>query len=230
MNMKHIQIAIDGPSGAGKSTVAKALAARLGIVYVDTGALYRTVGYDVRTQETDPKNAEAVEALRPHISLQIRYENGSQEVYLNGEAMGDKIRTPEMSMYASAVSAIPAVRAFLLETQRSIARENSVVMDGRDIGTVILPNANVKIFLTASDECRAERRYKELKEKGIETTLEEVLADMQMRDHNDRSRAVAPAVAAPDAVLFDNSGMTPSECVEGIVRLIEEKTGAMASI
>ena len=219
------QIAIDGPSGAGKSTVAKALAAKMGIVYVDTGALYRTIGYYVRSKDTDPKNAEAVEALLPQIELKLGYENGTQQVYLNGEAMGDRIRTPEMSMYASAVSAIPAVRAFLLETQRSIARENSVVMDGRDIGTVILPNANVKIFLTASDECRAMRRYEELKAKGIETDYESVLSDMIQRDQNDRNRTVAPAVAAPDAITFDNSGMSPDECSDAILKLVREKIG-----
>ncbi len=220
-----IQIAIDGPSGAGKSTVAKALAAKMGIVYVDTGALYRTIGYYVRSKDTDPKNAEAVEALLPQIELKLGYENGTQQVYLNGEAMGDRIRTPEMSMYASAVSAIPAVRAFLLDTQRSIAQENSVVMDGRDIGTVILPNANVKIFLTASDECRAMRRYEELKAKGIETDYESVLSDMIQRDRNDRNRAVAPAVAAADAIPFDNSGMSPDACTEAILALVREKIG-----
>ena len=223
-----IQIAIDGPSGAGKSTVAKALAKKMGIVYVDTGALYRTVGYYVRSKNVDPKDAEAVAALLPNIKVDLRYVDGAQHVYLNGEDLGDRIRTPEMSMYASAVSAIPAVRAFLLDTQRSIAEKNSVIMDGRDIGTVILPNADVKIFLNASDECRAERRCKELREKGIETTFEEVLADMRERDHNDSSRAVAPAVAAPDAVLFDNSGMTPDECTEALYALVCERTGARA--
>ncbi len=216
------QIAIDGPSGAGKSTVAKALAARLGIVYVDTGALYRTVGYYVRSRGVDPHNAQEVEALLPQIRLELRYENGVQQVYLNGEAMGDRIRTPEMSMYASAVSAIPAVRNFLLDTQRSIAKANSVVMDGRDIGTVILPNADVKIYLTASDECRAMRRYEELKAKGIDTDYESVLADMLERDRNDSNRAVAPAVAAPDAIVFDNSGMQPDECIAGLMTVISK--------
>ena len=220
-----IQIAIDGPGGAGKSTVAKALAAKLGIVYVDTGALYRTIGYYVRSQNVDPKNAEAVEKLLPSIDIELKYENGTQIVSLNGENLGDRIRTPEMSMYASAVSAIPAVRSFLLETQRSIARKNSVIMDGRDIGTVILPDADVKIFLTASNECRAKRRYDELAAKGIQTTYEEVLADMNARDEADSTRDVAPCVPAPDAVTFDNSWMTPEECTEGLVRLIEEKTG-----
>ena len=153
-----IRIAIDGPSGAGKSTVAKALAARLGIIYVDTGALYRTIGYYVRSQNVDPKDAAAVEQLLPKIRVELKYENGAQKVFLNGEDLGDRIRTPEMSMYASAVSALPAVRTFLLETQRDMARRHSVIMDGRDIGTVILPDADVKIFLTASNECRAKRR------------------------------------------------------------------------
>lgn len=223
--MKQYQIAIDGPSGAGKSTVAKALAARLGIIYVDTGALYRTVGYAVRSQNIDPHDAEQVARLLPEIRLELRYENGAQQVYLNGEAMGDRIRTPEMSMYASAVSAIPAVRAFLLDTQRALAEEHSVVMDGRDIGTVILPHAEVKIYLTASDECRAMRRYEELKAKGIETDYESVLADMLRRDSNDRNREVAPAVAAEDAVVFDNSGMTPDECVAGLMKIIAQKVG-----
>lgn len=220
-----IRIAIDGPSGAGKSTVAKALAARLGIVYVDTGALYRTIGYYVRKKETDPKDALAVEALLPEIEIELKYENGTQVVYLNGENLGDRIRTPEMSMYASAVSAIPAVRAFLLDTQRSIAKTNSVIMDGRDIGTVILPDADVKIFLTASNECRARRRTDELNAKGMPASYEDVLADMIERDRADSTRDVAPCVAAPDATTFDNSWMTPDECTEGLVRLIEEKTG-----
>ena len=219
-----IQIAIDGPSGAGKSTVAKAVARELGIIYVDTGALYRTIGYFVRSRDVDPKDPVGVAALLPEISVELKYENGRQIVCLNGEDLGDRIRTPEMSMYASAVSAIPAVRAFLLETQRKIARENSVIMDGRDIGTVILPNANVKIFLTASDECRATRRRDELVAKGIEVTYEEVLADMIERDRNDSTRSVAPAVAAEDAILFDNSWMNPEECTAAIIKLIQEKT------
>lgn len=224
-----IQIAIDGPSGAGKSTVAKALAAKLGIVYVDTGALYRTIGYYVREQDTDPKDPDAVAALLPEIKIELAYENGTQIVRLNGEDLGDRIRTPEMSMYASAVSAIPAVRAFLLETQRQIARTNSVIMDGRDIGTVILPDADVKVFLTASNECRAKRRCDELNAKGIEASYEDVLADMIERDRADSTRSVAPAVAAPDAVVFDNSWMTPDECVKGLLELVEAKTGFVAS-
>lgn len=221
-----IRIAIDGPGGAGKSTVAKALAAKLGIIYVDTGALYRTVGYYVRSKNVDPKDADAVTRLLPEISVELDYVDGAQVVFLNGENLGDRIRTPEMSMYASAVSAIPAVRAFLLETQRSLARKHSVIMDGRDIGTVILPDADVKIFLTASNECRAKRRYDELCAKGIKTTYDEVLADMNARDLADSTRDVAPAVAAPDAVTFDNSWMTPDECTDALLALIREKTGA----
>lgn len=220
----HIQIALDGPSGAGKSTVAKALAAKLGLIYVDTGALYRAVGLYTRRCEVDPHDANAVAALLPQIHLELRYDaDGTQQVYLNGEATGNKIRTPEMSMYASAVSAIPAVRAFLLDTQRDIAAKNSVVMDGRDIGTVILPNANVKIFLTASDECRAKRRWLELKEKGMETSFESVLDDMRRRDHNDSTRAIAPAVAAPDAVLLDSSDLSVAECVAKIEEIVASK-------
>ena len=222
----HYQIAIDGPSGAGKSTLAKAVAARLGIVYVDTGALYRTVGYFVRSRDVEPKDAEAVSALLPEIEIRVRYENGVQRVYLNGEDLGDRIRTPEISLYASAVSAIPEVRTFLLETQKSIARENSVIMDGRDIGTVILPNADVKIFLTASIEARARRRYIELTEKGQSVVYEDVLREMELRDGNDRSRAVAPAVPAPDALFFDNSGMTVEEGVDAILAIIRGKIPA----
>lgn len=220
-----IKIAIDGPSGSGKSSVAKAVAARLGIVYVDTGALYRSVGYFVRTKDTDPHDAEKVESLLPLITLDVRYENGVQCVYLNGENLGDKIRQPEISMYASAVSAIPAVREFLLETQKSIARKNSVIMDGRDIGTVILPDADVKIFMTASNEARALRRYKELSEKGVEVKYEDVLREMIERDENDRSRAVAPAIPAKDAIMFDNSGYSLEESIDHVIKIIEEKTG-----
>lgn len=217
------KIALDGPSGAGKSTVAKALAKALGIVYVDTGALYRTVGYFVRINNKDPKNADAVSALLPLINIEVKYEDGTQRVYLNGEDLGDKIRQPEMSMYASAVSAIPAVRAFLLDTQRDIAKKNSVVMDGRDIGTVILPDAEVKIFMFASPEARAKRRYKELIEKGENVIYETVLAEMIERDSNDRNRSVAPAIPAKDAIHMDNSEMSIEENVEAIISIIKEK-------
>ena len=221
MKKELFQIAIDGPSGAGKSTVAKAIAASMGIVYVDTGALYRTVGYYVRTQGVDPADESGVEALLPNITIEVKYENGVQCVYLNGENLGDKIREPEISMYASTVSKNPAVRAFLLETQKEIARVNSVVMDGRDIGTVILPNAEVKIFLTASNECRAQRRCEELRAKGIDVSFEEVLADMIARDEQDRNRDVAPAIPAEDAVLLDNSGMSLEETLAKARRIID---------
>ena len=217
----HIQIAIDGPGGAGKSTVSKAIAARLGIVYVDTGALYRTVGYFVRSKNVPPSDRDAVTALLPLINIEVKYENGAQHVYLNGEDPGDRIRTPEMSMYASAVSAIPAVRAFLLDTQKDIASKNSVIMDGRDIGTVILPNADLKIFLTASPECRALRRYDELIAKGQQVAFEDVLREMNERDRNDSSRDTAPAVAASDAILFDNTGMGLEETVARIIEWVE---------
>ena len=212
-----IKIAIDGPGGAGKSTVAKAVAAKLGIVYVDTGALYRTIGLYVRRAEIDPKDSKAVEGCLKDINIEIRYENGKQCVYLNGVDNGDAIRTPEMSMYASAVSAIPAVRAFLLDTQRDIARKNSVIMDGRDIGTVILPDADVKIFLTASEECRARRRYDELVARGQSVRFEDVLAEMNQRDNQDKGREVAPAVAAEDATLLDNTDMTFEQTVDAVV-------------
>lgn len=217
------KIAIDGPSGAGKSSVAKALSKKIGIVYVDTGALYRTVGYYIRSVGADPKLAEQVTPHLKDINIEVKYENGSQYVYLNGENLGDKIREPEISMYASAVSAIPAVRAFLLETQKSVARANNVVMDGRDIGTVILPDAEVKIFLTASVECRAKRRVLELKEKGMEAKYEDVLAEMIERDNNDKNRDVAPAVPADDAVILDNSDLTMEETLDRIIEIAKQR-------
>ena len=220
-----IQVAIDGPGGAGKSTIAKAVAAKLGIVYVDTGALYRTVGYYVRSKNVDPHDAEGVGALLDQIAIEVKYVEGAQRVYLNGVDLGDKIRTPEMSMYASAVSAIPAVRAFLLKTQKDIAAKNSVIMDGRDIGTVILPNADVKIFLTASAECRAKRRYDELIAKGQQVRMEDVLREMNERDTADSTREIAPTQAAADAVLLDNTGMSADESVGAVIDLILKKTG-----
>ena len=218
-----IQIAVDGPSGAGKSTLAKGIARELGIIYVDTGALYRTIGLYVKENGVDPHDARAVESLLPNIKIELKYEEGRQCVYLNGVNPGDKIRTPEMSMYASAVSAIPAVRAFLLETQRSIARSNSVVMDGRDIGTVILPNATVKIFLTATPEDRAKRRYEELLAKGISVTYDEVLRDIVERDKNDSGREIAPAVPAEDAIILDNSGFTNEMTLKAALKIISNK-------
>ena len=217
------KIAIDGPSGAGKSSVAKAISKRLGIVYVDTGALYRTVGYYIRSVGADPKSAVEVEPYLKDINIEVKYENGTQCVYLNGVNLGDKIREPEISMYASAVSAIPVVRAFLLETQKSVARSNNVVMDGRDIGTVILPDAEVKIFLTASAECRARRRVLELAEKGMTAKYEDVLSEMIERDNNDKNRDVAPALPADDAIILDNSELTMEETMDAIVKIVNER-------
>ena len=218
-------IAIDGPGGAGKSTIAKAVAKKLDILYVDTGALYRTIGLYVKRNGVDPKDREGVAALLPDISIEVKYENGAQVVYLNGEDNGDAIRTPEMSMYASAVSAIPEVRAFLLETQKNIARTNSVIMDGRDIGTVILPDARVKIFLTASPECRANRRYKELLARGQNVKYEDVLSEMVSRDNADSSRDIAPTKAADDAVLLDNSELDFEQSVEAVIAIAKQKVG-----
>ena len=217
------QIAIDGPSGAGKSSLAKAAAAKLGIVYVDTGALYRTIGYYAVSQGIDPKDAVRVTSLLNNIHIELKFENGTQYVYLNGENLGDKIRRPEISMAASDVSKIPAVREFLLETQKSIARTHSVIMDGRDIGTVILPNADVKIFLFASDEARALRRTKELEAKGMTVSYEDVLREMRERDAQDRNREVAPAVPAEDAIPFDNSAMTVEESIEKLLEIVRER-------
>lgn len=223
-------IAIDGPGGAGKSSVAKAVAKKLGIIYVDTGALYRTVGLYVKQNQTDPKDADAVAALLSSLTITVGYENGTQVVYLNGVNYGDAIRTPEMSMYASDVSAIPAVRAFLLETQKEIARHNSVIMDGRDIGTVILPDAEVKIFMTASPECRAMRRYRELCAKGQSVKYEDVLSEMISRDTQDSSRAIAPTKAADDAILLDNSDLDLDANVDAVIAIVKEKVGEEANV
>ena len=218
-----MKIALDGPSGAGKSTVAKALAKRLGIIYVDTGALYRTIGLYVKRKGVDKADREGVIALLPEIDLNMQFVDGEQVITLNGERVGDNIRTGEIAMYASAVSAIPEVRRFLLNTQRDIANKNSVVMDGRDIGTVILPDAEVKVFMIASPDARAERRYKELIAKGENCTLEGVLADIIERDKNDSTRQTAPCVPADDAVIFDNSGYDVDGSVEKVIEIIKSK-------
>ena len=189
-----IRIAIDGPGGAGKSSVAKIIAKELGIIYVDTGALYRTIGMFMMESGVDLKNADDVISNLDKFNLELKFTDGKQVILLNGNDVGDSIRTPEVSMAASYVSAIPEVRQFLLDMQRNIAKSNSVIMDGRDIGTVILPDAEVKIFLTASVEARAERRYKELLEKGGSVELEAVKEDMIIRDRQDSTRAVSPLV------------------------------------
>ena len=218
-----IKIALDGPSGAGKSTVAKAISKRLGIVYVDTGALYRSIGLYIQRLGVDKTDKERIIAELKNISLSLKFENGVQSVILNGEDVSGLIRTGEIAMYASAVSAIPEVRSFLLDTQRDIANKNSVIMDGRDIGTVILPDAEVKIFMVASPEARAKRRYLELIEKGESCTLESVLADIIERDKNDSTRAVAPAIPAKDAVFLDNSDLDIEGTVDKAVEIISSK-------
>ncbi len=217
---KPISIAIDGPSGAGKSTIARFLAKELGYIYVDTGALYRAVGYAVLQRGIDPKDAVAVEALLPNITVSLGYANGEQRVYLNGEDVSAHIRTPEVSMAASATSAMPLVRQFLFRLQQDTARQNNVIMDGRDIGTVVLPFATVKIFLTASAEDRAQRRFLELREKGMDVTYEDVLADMKERDYNDSHRAAAPLKPAEDAVLVDTTGNTLEKSVQTLKSVI----------
>ena len=223
---KLCSVAIDGPAGAGKSTIAKAAAARFGFIYVDTGAIYRTVGLAAKRAGVEPGDADGVAALLPGLSIRFDYTaEGTQRMLLGGEDVSGLIRTPEISLYASAISAIPAVRAFLLDMQRDTAKTASVVMDGRDIGTVVLPDAGLKIFLTASPEARARRRFIELQEKGDPSTYEEVLADMLVRDENDTNRSAAPLRAAEDAVTVDTTDMTLEESVEYLCGLIRERFG-----
>ncbi len=221
-----INVALDGPSGAGKSTIAKKIAERLEYVYVDTGALYRSVAYYVISNGEKPENTQKVCDMLENISVELVYRDGAQRVVLNGEDVSDKIRTPEISMGASAVSAIPQVRSFLFDLQQSIAKKNDIIMDGRDIGTVVLPNADVKIFLTADAEERAKRRFKELSEKGDKSTYDEVLKDIIQRDYNDTHREIAPLKKADDAVEVDSTSMSPDEVVEEICRIIKEKETA----
>ncbi len=218
---KTISVAIDGPSGAGKSTIARILAKELGFIYVDTGALYRAVGLSVLKHHIVPSNEEAVVGLLPSIRVTMAYKNGEQRVYVNEEDVTDHIRTPEVSSAASTVSAIPQVRHFLFSLQQDMAETNSVIMDGRDIGTVVLPDAKVKIFLTASAEDRALRRYEELVQKGVQVTYESVLQDMIERDKRDSERAAAPLKAAPDAVLVDTSGNTLEQSVAVLRKIVE---------
>lgn len=219
--MKTIAVAIDGPSGAGKSTIARAAAGHLGFVYVDTGAMYRTIGLAVCRAGVALGQTERIQSvLDSGIQVSLKYEQGVQHVLLDGEDVSASIRTPEMSKYASFVSAVPAVRAFLLQTQREMAKTHNVIMDGRDIGTVILPDAEVKIFLTASAQARSKRRFIELREKGEDVTLEEVLADMKQRDHDDETRAAAPLKQAEDAILVDTSELTLEQSIEAVEAVI----------
>lgn len=219
-----LKIAIDGPSGAGKSSVAKAVAKEMSIVYVDTGALYRTIGLFMTEKGISSTDKESVIAALPEIAIELKYVDGKQIILLNGKEVGDNIRTPEIAMAASNVSAIPEVRAFLLDTQRDIAKKNNVIMDGRDIGTVILPDAEVKIFLTASPEARAKRRYDELIAKGQSVDYDEIYKAMVERDKNDSTRAVAPCVPAPDAVFIDNSNLTPEQTVKAVIKIVKKKS------
>ncbi len=218
-----IRIAIDGPGGAGKSSVAKAIAKELGIIYVDTGALYRSIALHMLTNNISKDDEDAVVAELTHLTLSLQFLDGKQVIILDGEDVGDRIRTPEISMAASKISSYQAVRDYLLNTQRNIAKENSVIMDGRDIGTVILPYAEVKIFLTASAEARAKRRYIELSEKGHSVSYEQVYNEMVERDKNDSTRAIAPCVPAEDAILLDNSNLNFEQTCKKIIKIIKKK-------
>ena len=224
--MSTIRVAIDGPSGAGKSSLARAAAAALGFLYVDTGAIYRTVGLSARDWGVDPGDEAAVAAMLPALQVELRYDGaGQQKMFLNGRDVSGEIRLPEISRYASAVSALPVVRAYLMETQRELARKNNVVMDGRDIGTVVLPDAEAKIFLTASAKVRAERRCRELEERGTPQPFEEVLRDIEDRDFRDTHREAAPLRQAEGAALLDTSALDFRQSLEALLEIIQERTG-----
>ena len=222
----HIAIAIDGPAGAGKSTLARRCASHFSFLYVDTGAIYRTLGLAALRRGIDCKDAVAVTELLPQLDIRLRYnENGEQRMYLDGEDVSEEIRKPEISICASDVSAHADVRRYLLEMQRRLARENDVIKDGRDIGTVVLPNAEVKIFLTASAEERARRRMRDLEKKGIAQDYESILEDIRYRDRQDSGRAAAPLKAADDAVLVDTSELSFEESFEKLCNVIAGKAG-----
>lgn len=216
-------VAIDGPAGAGKSSIARRAAAMLGFIYVDTGALYRAIGVYAMEHDADTKSTEEVTPLLPAIHVEIKFLEGRQHVFVNGEDVSDKIRTAEASMAASNVSAIPSVRAFLFDLQRSLAASANVIMDGRDIGTVVLPNADLKLFLTATPEERARRRYEQMQKKGESPSYEEILADIKVRDHNDSTRAIAPLKQAEDAILLDTTGNTLEQSIELLTSIIKER-------
>ena len=220
-----ISIAIDGPSGAGKSTISRAAAKLFGFIYVDTGAIYRTIGLAAKLRGIDVSDNDTVISMLPELRIELRYnDSGEQCMLLDGADVSRDIRLPEVSMLASKVSAIPEVREYLVDMQRKMAELHDVIMDGRDIGTVILPHADLKIFLTAGAEDRARRRYEELLQKGVETTFESVLDDLIKRDEQDTMRAAAPLKAADDAVILDTSGNTLEKSVSEVCRLISEKT------
>ena len=224
MNSSPIAIAIDGPSGAGKSTLARRCAAAFGFLYADTGAIYRTVGLAAWRAGIDRKDSAAVEKMLPTISVRLVYnEEGEQRMLLNGEDVSEEIRKPEISICASDVSSLPVVRDYLMQTQRSLAKENNVIMDGRDIGTVVLPDADLKIFLTASAEARARRSMKELQEKGIDCVFEDVLKDIRYRDEQDSTRAAAPLRCADDAVVVDTTELDFEESFAALSQLIIER-------
>ena len=224
--MKMVSIAIYGPSGAGKSTLARSAAAELGYLYVDTGAIYRTIGYYAHANHIDPKDEQAVASALPQVRVELTYgDDGLQHMLLNGQDVTKEIRLPEISLCASAVSAHPGVRAFLLEMQRELARTHNVIMDGRDIGTVVLPDADVKIFLTASPEARARRRMLELEQRGTPEPYEKILKEIEQRDWDDSHRATAPLRQAEDAVLLDTTELNFEESREALLKLIRERTG-----
>lgn len=218
-----INVAIDGPAGAGKSTISRAAANEVEFIYVDTGALYRAVGVNALRNNLDTKNVEQITKSLENITVELKFVDDVQHVFLNGEDVSEEIRLPEASMAASNVSAIPSVRAFLFDLQRDIAKNNNCIMDGRDIGTVVLPDAQIKIFLTASPEVRAARRFKELQEKGAKDTYEEVLEDIKVRDYNDSHREIAPLKPAKDSITVDNSDLSLEQSVSTIVKIIKEK-------
>ena len=227
MTDRHFAVAIDGPSGAGKSTMARAAAEALHILYVDTGAIYRTIGVYMYRHGIDPTDAAAVTAALPEITVSLRHdEDGLQRMYLNGEDVTREIRLPAISKYASDVSAIPAERDYLMELQRSLAREHSVIMDGRDIVTVVLPDADVKIFLCADLETRARRRCLELEQRGTPKAFEEVLQEMEQRDYNDTHRAAAPLRPADDAIMIDNTDMDFHSSLDLLLDVIKGSVGA----
>ncbi len=223
MNNNVINVAIDGPAGAGKSSVAKAVAAKLGFIYVDTGALYRAIGVNALRNGVKTNDRSAVAGTLSDVKVELAFVSGVQKVLLNGEDVSVEIRTPEASMAASDVSAVPEVRDFLFDLQRNIAKENNCLMDGRDIGTVVLPDARVKIFLTASPEIRAGRRYKELIEKGSQVEFKDVLEDLIKRDYNDSHREIAPLKPAEDGIIIDTSELDFEGSVNVIINAIKEK-------